>query len=114
MPLRQLLETGCGRCRIPAPYAIGSGNKLRTWVSNAPITRERPGSTGLVLAYKRLEEHVFTWPAIRDGVVALNHAQFEALFSDLDWRTVRAVAARPPTAAEWITGSFWRVHARRF
>jgi transposase len=25
--------------------------------------------TGLVMAYKRLEEHTFTWPAIRDGVV---------------------------------------------
>ncbi|KKM66680.1 hypothetical protein LCGC14_1478820 [marine sediment metagenome] len=52
------------------------------------------------MAYKRLEEHVFTWPAIRDGVMALNHAQFEALFSGLDWRKVRAVTARPPTAAE--------------
>ncbi|WP_083098650.1 hypothetical protein [Pseudophaeobacter leonis] len=41
-----------------------------------------------------------TWPAIRDGVMALNHAQFEALFSGLDWRKVRAVTARPPTAAE--------------
>ena len=56
--------------------------------------------TGLVMAYKRLEEHTFTWPAIRDGVMSLNHAQFEALFSGLDWRKVRAVTARPPTAAE--------------
>jgi transposase len=42
--------------------------------------------TGLVTAYKRLEEATFTWPAIKDGVMALNHAQFEALFAGLDWR----------------------------
>jgi len=56
--------------------------------------------TGLVMAYKRLEDHVFTWPAIRDGVMKLNHAQFEALFDGLDWRKVRAIEARAPTAAE--------------
>ena len=56
--------------------------------------------TGLVMAYKRLEETTFTWPAIKDGLMALNHAQFEALFSGLDWRKVKALAARPPTAAE--------------
>ena len=36
--------------------------------------------TGLVMAYKRLEELTFTWPAIKDGVMNLCHAQFEALF----------------------------------
>ena len=56
--------------------------------------------TGLVMTYKRLEETTFTWPAIRDGLMLLNHAQFEALFAGLDWRKVKALAARPPTAAE--------------
>lgn len=56
--------------------------------------------TGLVMSYKRLEETIFTWPAIRDGLMALNHAQFEALFAGLDWRKVKALAARPPAAAE--------------
>ena len=56
---------------------------------------ERP-----VMAYKRLEETTFVWPAIRDGVMTLNRAQFEALFSGLDWRKVRALEARPPAAAE--------------
>lgn len=56
--------------------------------------------TGLVMAYKRLEETTFTWPAIKDGLIALNHAQFEALFSGLDWRKVKALAVRPPSAAE--------------
>ena len=47
--------------------------------------------TGLVMAYKRLEDATFTWPAITDGVMALNHAQFEALFAGLDWRKVKAL-----------------------
>jgi len=37
--------------------------------------------SGLVMAYKRLEEHTFTWPDIRDGLMTLGHAQFEALFA---------------------------------
>ncbi|WP_306118027.1 MULTISPECIES: IS66 family insertion sequence element accessory protein TnpB [unclassified Roseitalea] len=56
--------------------------------------------TGLVMAYKRLEEHSFTWPAVRDGLMTLTHAQFEALFAGLDWRRVRAVVARAPEAVE--------------
>ena len=56
--------------------------------------------TGLVTTYERLEETTFAWPAIRDGLMSLNHAQFEALFAGLDWRKVKALAARPPTAAE--------------
>jgi len=56
--------------------------------------------TGLVMAYKRLADTTFTWPAIKDGVMALNHAQFEALFAGLDWRKVKALETRPPAAAE--------------
>ncbi|ROT93537.1 IS66 family insertion sequence element accessory protein TnpB [Histidinibacterium lentulum] len=56
--------------------------------------------TGLVMAYKRLEETTFAWPTIRDGVMTLNRAQYEALFSGLDWRKVRALEARKPAAAE--------------
>ena len=52
------------------------------------------------MTHKRLEETTFTWPAIRDGLMSLNHAQFEALFAGLDWRKVKALAARPPTARE--------------
>ena len=50
--------------------------------------------TGLVMTYKRLEDTSFTWPAIRDGVMSLNHAQFEALFAGLDWRKVKALESR--------------------
>ena len=56
--------------------------------------------TGLVMVYKRLEGQGFVWPAIRDGVMSLNHAQFEALFAGLDWRRVRALSVRPPAEAE--------------
>ena len=40
--------------------------------------------------------------------MALNHAQFEALFAGLDWRKVKALEARPPAAAEWINRLFRR------
>lgn len=56
--------------------------------------------TGLVMAYKRLEEHSFTWPAVTDVLMLVNRAQFEALFAGLDWRRVRAIEARAPQAAE--------------
>ncbi len=56
--------------------------------------------SGLVMAYKRLEDHSFTWPAITNGLMRLNVAQFEALFSGLDWRRVIATDTRPPRAIE--------------
>ncbi len=51
------------------------------------------------MAYKRLEDHVFTWPAISNGLMLLNHAQFEALFCGLDWRKIQAIEARAPASA---------------
>ena len=80
----------------------GRGRRNRKWPDEvkARIVAETltPGIT--VMAYKRLEDATFTWPAITDGVMALNHAQFEALFSGLDWRRVKALETRPPAAAE--------------
>ncbi len=55
---------------------------------------------GLVMACKRLEQNAFKWPAIGDRVLRLDLAQFEALFSDLDWRRVSALDIRPPAVAE--------------
>jgi len=52
------------------------------------------------MAYERLEDRTFTWPAIKDGITGLNHAQFEALFAGLAWRRVKALETRPPAAAE--------------
>ncbi|NDR56323.1 IS66 family insertion sequence element accessory protein TnpB [Aliiruegeria sabulilitoris] len=56
--------------------------------------------TGLVMAYKRLEDSSFTWPAIRNGTMTLNRAQFEALFAGLDWRRVRSLEVSRPAVAE--------------
>ena len=55
--------------------------------------------TGLVLASKRLEQGRFAWPTVRDGVMRLSRAQFEALFEGLDWRRVWSRRVRKPLAA---------------
>ena len=55
--------------------------------------------TGLVMAYKRLEQGRFAWPSVRDGVMRLSRAQFEALFEGLDWRPVWGPRVRKPAAA---------------
>ncbi|MBY3027245.1 IS66 family insertion sequence element accessory protein TnpB [Rhizobium leguminosarum] len=52
------------------------------------------------MRYKRLEEHTFTWPGIKDGLMTLTHTQFEALFAGLDWRRVHAVQTRTPETVE--------------
>ena len=55
----------------------------------------------MVLFYKRLERGTFAWPTIRDGVMRLSRAQFEALFEGLDWCRVHGPRRiRPPRAAE--------------
>ena len=56
--------------------------------------------SGLVMAYKRLEGHVFKWPAITNGLTRLSHDQFDVLFAGLEWRKVHALKVRPPAAAE--------------
>ena len=55
--------------------------------------------TGLVMAYKRLEQGRFAWPAVRDGVIRLTRAQFEALFEGLDWRRAWSPRVRRPRTA---------------
>jgi len=56
--------------------------------------------SGLVMAYKRLEQGKFAWPGISDGVMRLSKGQFEALFEGLDWRRVLARRVQRPSAAE--------------
>ena len=56
--------------------------------------------SGLVMAYKRLEDNSFTWPGIKNGVMRLGPMQFEALFAGLDWRRVRPLKVAVPAAAE--------------
>jgi transposase len=56
--------------------------------------------SGLVMAYKRLEDHRFAWPTVTDGVMRLDRAQFEALFAGLDWRRMISPNTCPPQAIE--------------
>jgi len=42
----------------------------------------------LCLFAKRLEEGVFRWPKIEDGVMRLSAAELSALLEGLDWRRV--------------------------
>ena len=44
--------------------------------------------TGLCLFAKRLEDGVFRWPKIEDGVLRLSEAQLSALLEGLDWRRI--------------------------
>ncbi|WP_430650065.1 IS66 family insertion sequence element accessory protein TnpB [Bradyrhizobium ivorense] len=46
--------------------------------------------TGLRLFAKRLQEGVFRWPKIEDGVTRLSAAELSALLEGLDWRRVHA------------------------
>ncbi|ATX67512.1 hypothetical protein BG454_18230 [Roseinatronobacter bogoriensis subsp. barguzinensis] len=56
--------------------------------------------TGMVLVHKRLEGGKFVWPQVRDGVMRMSSAQFEALFEGVDWRLVRPERAKRPLVAE--------------
>lgn len=44
--------------------------------------------TGLCLFAKRLEDGIFRWPKIENGVMKLSAAQLSALVEGLDWRRV--------------------------
>ena len=44
--------------------------------------------TGLCLFAKRLEDGIFRWPKIENGMMKLSAAQLSALLEGLDWRRV--------------------------
>lgn len=44
--------------------------------------------TGLCLLAKRLEDGIFRWPKIEDGVMRPSAAQLSAPLQGLDWRRV--------------------------
>ena len=55
---------------------------------------------GLCLFAKRLEDGIFRWPKIEDGVMRLSAAQLSALLEGLDWRLVHEARETPaPTQA---------------
>ena len=56
--------------------------------------------SGLVLAWKQLQQGAFRWPPVTDGAVRLSPVEFAALFDGLDWTRVQAARGIPrPTAA---------------
>jgi transposase len=44
----------------------------------------------MCLFAKRLEDGIFRWPRVEDGVIHLSAAQLSALLEGLDWRRVHA------------------------
>ncbi|MBD9529948.1 IS66 family insertion sequence element accessory protein TnpB [Paracoccus sp. PAR01] len=54
--------------------------------------------TGLVLTYKVLETSKFCWPKVRDGVMRLSRAQYEALFEGAAWLGMNPPKVLPPSA----------------
>ena len=56
--------------------------------------------TGLCLYAKRLEDGIFRWPNVQDGVIRLTAAQLSALLEGLDWKRVHpARETLPPLQA---------------
>jgi len=51
--------------------------------------------TDLCLFAKRLEDGIFRWPKIKDGVMRLSAAQLSALLEGLDWRLVHEARETP-------------------
>ena len=59
--------------------------------------------TGLCLFAKRLEDGIFRWPKIEDGVIHLSAAQLSALLEGLDWRRVHAARETvTPARPSWL------------
>jgi transposase len=54
--------------------------------------------TGLVMLWKALDEGLFKWPPLSDGVMRLSSAQLSALVEGLDWTRVHPPRRRRPTA----------------
>jgi transposase len=56
--------------------------------------------SGLMLVSKRLEQGVFKWPPIIDGVMRLSAGQLAALIEGLDWTRVHVPRVARPQATQ--------------
>jgi transposase len=58
-------------------------------------------TSGVVLVWKQLQQNIFRWPPVMDGVMKLSAVEFAALFDGLDWTRVQAIRAihKPIVAA---------------
>jgi transposase len=54
--------------------------------------------SGVCLFAKRLDQGAFQWPRVEQSVVLLHAAQLLALIDGMDWKRVRTVPTRQPTA----------------
>jgi transposase len=52
-------------------------------------------TSGLVLIWKQLQQGVFRWPPIMDGMMKLSPVEFAALFDGLDWTRVQTIKGIP-------------------
>jgi transposase len=52
--------------------------------------------TGVCLFAKRLEDGIFRWPNVQDGIIRLTAAQLSALLEGLDWKRVHAARETSP------------------
>ncbi|MGY2891631.1 transposase [Bradyrhizobium sp. USDA 4524] len=66
--------------------------------SPAQTAALHPKSLHSQLRYKRLEDGIFRWPKIEDGVMRLSAAQLSALLEGLDWRLVHEARETPAPA----------------
>jgi len=79
-------DTSWASIRIPGWRC--SARRSNRWRARASLRSKRGDrlkilvwdGSGLVLIYKRLESGSFAWPRVRDGVMRLSRAQYEALF----------------------------------
>lgn len=52
--------------------------------------------TGVCRFAKRLEDGIFRWPNVQDGIIRLTAAQLSALLEGLDWKCVHAARETSP------------------
>lgn len=97
----------CGSTRRPIPFS-GAVYVVRAKRADR-IKLILWDGAGLCLFAKRLEEGVFRWPKIEDGVMRLSAAEFSALPEVLDWRRVHAARE---TASRIVVGRAYCLNSR--
>jgi hypothetical protein len=90
---RGVRHTGCIVCRRREAVARTAGGRD---ASPAQTTASHPKSLRSQLRYKRLEDGIFRWPKIEDGVMRLSAAQLSTLLEMLDWRRADAAGSTRP------------------
>ncbi|RXG84549.1 transposase [Bradyrhizobium zhanjiangense] len=99
-----LSRSRCGGLRSSPEPVVGGSGATRTRRGVVYVFRAKRADriklvfwngTGLCLFAKRLEDGIFRWPKIEDGVMRLSAAQLSALLEGLDWRLVHEARETP-------------------